>query len=150
MAITGFKIFDFRNQWIEIVIQLFSRSVSSGFEFYRKRGKLLGSEQIQEFTSEMDSLFDTLNSRLPTEGLKLNSQGIKVINNYIYLIILYWMNQSSIILDSAKRFWHTGIKQSKHIRKWSDAWVAKSDYTKYDWSNRVFATGLGIQICADR
>lgn len=66
-----------------IIIQVFSRSMACGIEFYRRKKivGLGGSEETQDFTLFLNNLFDTLNRRYTSEGITKSSNDFKVLNN---------------------------------------------------------------------
>lgn len=61
-------------------MQIFSNSVATGLETYRKRltEELEDSESTQKFTKYVNDLFDVLNRRYPGEGIKPGSPDIEV------------------------------------------------------------------------
>lgn len=61
-------------------MQVFSRSMACGIEFYRRRKVigLGGSEETQKFTLLLNNLFDTLNRRYAAEGITKSSKDFKV------------------------------------------------------------------------
>lgn len=69
-----------------IIIQVFSRSMACGIEFYRRKKivGLGGSEETQDFTLFLNNLFDALNRRYTSEGITKSSNDFKVLNNNYY------------------------------------------------------------------
>lgn len=61
--------------------QILSNSMAKGIEFYREYAKidsLKNSYQTQLFTERFNKLFDILNRKYATEGIKLNSNDFEV------------------------------------------------------------------------
>lgn len=70
------------NNFIIIIVQIFSNSVAAGLKFYFQqelRGnlryqKLTGYEAAYEFTLRINKMFDALNTNCPNNGIRANRQ----------------------------------------------------------------------------
>lgn len=70
------QIFDF----LKSFFQLLSRSVAIGLKFYREQRApgFEDSEGTENFTMQVNDLFDVLNAKLPAAGIHKNSPKIQV------------------------------------------------------------------------
>lgn len=70
------QIFDF----LKSFFQLLSRSVATGLKFYREQRApgFEDSEGTENFTMQVNDLFDVLNAKLPAAGIRKNSPKIQV------------------------------------------------------------------------
>lgn len=61
---------------VKLAVQLFSRSVARGLNFYREKGhpQFKNSEETEKFTLDLNNIFDCLNSKLPLVGLRKNTK----------------------------------------------------------------------------
>ncbi|KAG0417906.1 hypothetical protein HPB47_005271 [Ixodes persulcatus] len=71
-----------RKMNVRLATQLFSRSTALGIRIYRneRRPGLESSEGTETFTRLLNDLFDALNAKLPLQGIRITSSGIKVKN----------------------------------------------------------------------
>ncbi|KAG0443014.1 hypothetical protein HPB47_015379, partial [Ixodes persulcatus] len=79
-----------RKMNVRLATQLFSRSTALGIRIYRneRRPDLESSEGTETFTRLLNDLFDALNAKLPLQGIRKTSSGIKIINDFIDLLDL--------------------------------------------------------------
>ncbi|KAG0410047.1 hypothetical protein HPB47_012835 [Ixodes persulcatus] len=79
-----------RKMNVRLATQLFSRSTALGIRIYRneRRPGLESSEGTETFTRLLNDLFDALNAKLPLQGIRKTSSGIKIINDFIDLLNL--------------------------------------------------------------
>jgi len=70
--------------------KVLSQSMADGIKFYRESqcAGLNGSEETEEFTRLFNNCFDALNRKFPKEGVRKNSNDLKV--NYLY--VFYYCN----------------------------------------------------------
>lgn len=61
--------------------------MTSGIKFYRENQNiesLKDSEETEKFTSVLNDLFDALNRKFPSEGIRNNSLDFKVCLMFVY------------------------------------------------------------------
>lgn len=63
------------------MLQVFSNSMACGIKFYRENQNIesiKNSKETEKFTSVFYNLFDALNLKFPSEGIRNNSSDFKV------------------------------------------------------------------------
>ncbi|KAK8764077.1 hypothetical protein V5799_033306 [Amblyomma americanum] len=77
-----------RKMSVKLATQLFSRSTSIGIRTYRE-AKVPGmenSEGTEAFTKALNDLFDALNVKLPSRGIRHGSKDIQIIEQFLELL----------------------------------------------------------------
>lgn len=66
------------------ILQLFSRSTAIGLRVYREEGTdgFQDTAETEAFTQMINDVFDSLNAKLPKEGIRANSPKIQVSNTF--------------------------------------------------------------------
>uniref|UniRef100_A0A2S2NW24 Transposable element P transposase n=1 Tax=Schizaphis graminum TaxID=13262 RepID=A0A2S2NW24_SCHGA len=82
---------NFSKMSVKLLTQVLSNAMARGIKFYREHQNielLKDSEETQDFTSIFNSLFDTLNRKHLKEGIRINSQDFKVLED-----TLSWLDE---------------------------------------------------------